>query len=134
VLATTARALAAKLDACSDSTSAAAAQAAPRLAAQLVDVLGGCETRCRASRMRWTCPCPRATRNRSAVRGAWDAATSEVLLIDIQAALGNGIPYKVAGPISGRPACAPRAPASWSSRTSHVWPHVVGVRLHRAAR
>src|SRR3954447_18044972 len=40
VLAATARALAGKLDACARSESATAAQAAPRLAAQLVDVLG----------------------------------------------------------------------------------------------
>ncbi len=39
VLAETARALSAKLDACGTSEAAAAAQAAPRLAAQLVDVL-----------------------------------------------------------------------------------------------
>ncbi len=40
VLAATARALGSKLDACAASEAAAAAQAVPRLAAQLVDVLG----------------------------------------------------------------------------------------------
>jgi predicted RNA methylase len=39
VLAATARALSAKLDACTDSDAAAAAQAAPRVAAELVAVL-----------------------------------------------------------------------------------------------